>query len=245
MDDKLEITEGIKITDHLKISSRKYLSISHIQSAATFSCHAYQIEKEFKGTFSEELTSEHSAYVTGAIVFSVSSLEAAINELFADTVDNNKGRISKLDSDTRNMMANIWKIKVQGTALFSILQKYQIALVLAQKNQFDLGKKPYQDINLLIKLRNSLIHFEPEWITCPAGDDFGQDDIHKFEKQLKGKFTINPLTGQGNPFYPDKCLSHGCAEWAVKSTINFIDDFFTRIGIEPPYHHIRATLNTK
>ena len=30
---------------------------------------------------------------------------------------------------------------------------------------------------------------------------------------LRGKFVLNPLTGKGNPFYPDKCLDHSYAAW--------------------------------
>ncbi len=144
-------------------------------------------------------------------------------------------------------MAEMWKLEVPRTANYKILQKYQIALVLAQKQIFDPGNLPYQDVNLLVKLRNSLVHYEPEWVKSPASDDFGPDDIHTYayEKKLRGKFLPNPLTGQGNPFYPDKCLGHGCAEWAVNSSVIFADAFFSRMGLLSPYDHIRDRLNTK
>jgi hypothetical protein len=76
---------------------------------------------------------------------------------------------------------------------------------IGSKQIFDAGAPPYQDVNLLVKLRNNLVHYEPEWVKNPSSDDFGADDIHRYEKRLGGKFIANPLTGQGNPFYPDKC----------------------------------------
>ncbi|MBT9145962.1 MAG: hypothetical protein DDT42_01841 [candidate division WS2 bacterium] len=239
--------EIIQIKESKSITTRKHFSIQNIQSAALFTRNAYVIEKNYDGVFSDELFSLHIAYVTASILFSVFFLEAAINELFADTVESNSEIAKKLNPTTIQLMAEMWKLEVPRTANYKILQKYQIALVLAQKQIFDPGNLPYQDVNLLVKLRNSLVHYEPEWVKSPASDDFGPDDIHTYayEKKLRGKFLPNPLTGQGNPFYPDKCLGHGCAEWAVNSSVIFADAFFSRMGLLSPYDHIRDRLNTK
>ena len=235
----------LDIKDSISIKSRTYFSIQHIQSAAFFSRNAYVIEKNYDGTFSDELYSQHTAYVTASILSSVFFLEAAINELFADTIESYSEIAKKLNPTTIHLMTEMWKLGVPRTANYKILQKYQIALALAQKQIFDLGAPPCQDINLLVKLRNDLVHFEPEWVKNPASDDFEHDDIQRYEKMLKGKFSINPLTGQGNAFYPDKCLGHGCAEWAVNSSIKFAEAFFSRMGLLSPYDHIRDRLHTK
>ena len=42
------------------------------------------------------------------------------------------------------------------------LAKYQLALVIAGRPQFEQGMNPYQDVKLLTRIRNSLVHFEPE-----------------------------------------------------------------------------------
>ncbi len=245
MNKNIEINETVGLKDSVSIRMRSYLSIQHIQSAAFFTRCAFKIEKEYNGTFSEELFMQHRAYITSTIMLSVSFLEGTINELFSDIAGNHEASSTKFDTLTSNLIANMWKLEVPRTSHFNVLQKYQIALALAQKDQFDRGQQSYQDVNSMIKLRNNLVHFEPEWITCPAGDDFREEDIHKFEKQLFGKFQLNPLTGQGNPFYPDKCLSHGCAEWAVVSSLKFTDEFFLRMKLAPLYNHVREKLGTK
>ena len=229
----------------VSISTRTYFSIQHLESAALFARNAYDIEKNYNGIFSVELFSQHRAYVTGSILSSAFFLEAAINELFADTVEPNSEIAKKIDPTTFQMLGKMWNLGVPRTAGFTILQKYEIALSVAQKQVFDCGKAPYQDVGLLVRLRNSLVHYEPEWIKTPSSDDFGPDDIHKYEKGFTGKFLVNPLAGQGNPFYPDKCLGYGCAEWAVNSSINFADDFFLRMGLLPPYDHVRNRLSTR
>lgn len=229
----------------ISIKSRTYFSIQHILSAALFARYTYGIEKNYNGVFSNELFSQHRAYVTGSILSSVFFLEATINELFADTMESNSAIAKKLHPTTIQLMAKMWKLEVPRTANYKILQKYQIALVLAQNQIFDPGASFYQNVNLLVKLRNDLVHFEPEWSKLPSSDDFGPDDIHRYEKTLREKFTVNPLTSQGNPYYPDKCLGYGCAEWSVISSVKFTDEFFSRMGLISPYDHVRNRLNTK
>jgi hypothetical protein len=113
---------------------------------------------------------------------------------------------------------------------------------IADKDQFDRGAQPYQDVRHLIELRNALMHYEPKDVVSPPRN---QQERHKFEKALKGRFPKNPFMGRGNAFYPDKCLGHGCAAWAVGSSVDFIDQFCEKIGIEPTYRSIRAILITE
>ena len=121
----MEYDKVIEETGHIKesisIASRMYFSIQHIQSAALFARHAYSIEKNYNGVFSDELFSQHRAYVTGSILSSVFFLEAAINELFADTVETNSEIVKKLNPATIQLMAEMWKLDVPRTANFKIL----------------------------------------------------------------------------------------------------------------------------
>jgi hypothetical protein len=235
----------MEIKSSISIRSRTYFSIQHVQSAALFAGCAFKIEKDYKGVHSDELFSQHRAYVTGSILSSVCFLEAAINELFADSVEANSSVAKKLGTTASRLMSAMWKLGIPRTATFKILQKYQIALTMAQKEIFDTNALPYQDVDLLIRLRNDLVHYEPEWVKLPSSDDFDTNDIHKTEKMLRGKFLLNPLTEPGNPFYPDKCLGHGCAEWAINSCIEFADDFYSRMSSVPSYDHVRSRLHTK
>jgi hypothetical protein len=88
---------------------------------------------------------------------------------------------------------------------------------------------PFQNAFLVIKLRNELIHFEPEMIDA-------EENIQIWENRLKGKF--NQCSFYSEPpflFFPHRCLSHGCARWAVISCINFVNDFYKKIGVDKKY----------
>ena len=66
--------------------------------------------------------------------------------------------------------------------------------------------------------------------------------IQKLDKMLRGKFTLNPMTVEADTFFPDRCLSHGCASWAVYSSLKFADAFFVKMNLPIPYQHIRSRL---
>jgi hypothetical protein len=217
---------------------RFYFSHYHIQAAALFSRLSARLEQEYEGTdtFSSEAIAEHRAYVTGSILSAVSFLEAGINEIFADASDDKREHIHQMGEEAILLMASLRGLGVAKTASYPILQKYQIALVLAKKQQFDKGTAAYKNVELLISLRNALVHFDPE-TTSQVGTSAGN-----IEKRLQGKFPLNPLTGRKTPFFPERCMSAGCAKWAVESSIKFADEFCSRLDLTPIFDGVRPSL---
>jgi hypothetical protein len=213
------------------------LSISHLSAAALFAQQCREIEASADTTpIDSPQRRQHNAYAVSSVIVSAAFLEATINEIFSDCSDEHiTDRIASLPS--MSLMGRLWEKGVPRTASYSILEKYEIALELNGKSAFNAGTNPYQDVKLLVELRNALIHYEPETIVSHSG--YEAPKLHKFEKRFAGKFPVNPLTGLGNPFYPDKLLGSGCAKWAVSSAVAFTDDFFQKLGITPAYEHVR------
>jgi hypothetical protein len=174
-------------------------------------------------TFADgDFFNHHRAYVVGSIMISFASIEARINEFYLDATDNLLGSI--LDNSEQNLLAELWK--PLNEKKIQTLEKYQIALAAIKCDKFDTSKRPYQDVNLLKDLRNMLVHFKPEW-------DNDQKKHKNIEQKLQGRFKLNPFWPENDPiFFPFKCLSHGCASWAVRSTMNFILEFFARTGVD-------------
>jgi hypothetical protein len=229
--------------ENITLRKRTDFSISHILAAAYFARLSWQVEKTYDGKWSDNLFHEHRAYVTGCVLSAISFLEAKANELFADTVDNPEA-VKELNQGAKDLMSDMWKLGVPRTGRYSIPEKFQIALVMARKELFDRSRRPYQDVALLVRLRNALVHYEPKWVTC-VSPDIEALTVQNLEKNLLGKFELNPLKGRADPFFPDRCLGHGCAKWAVTSCIEFADEFFSRMGLPRPYDHIRPRLNTE
>lgn len=213
------------LTMQATAKSRVNLSFQHMQEAIHLMKLSKDCEADNAGkTFADgDFFNHHRAYVVGSIMTSVASVEARINEFYLDATDNLLGSI--LDASQQGLLAELWKPLDEKRV--PLLQKYQIALAAIKSSKFDTSKGPYQDVGLLIALRNMLVHFKPEW-------DNDQRKHRKIEENLRGRFKLNPFwPKEDSIFFPFNCLSHGCASWAVRSSMNFILEFFALIGVDP------------
>lgn len=195
-------------------------------------------EEELNDNYEEETFIKHRALCINAVFSATSFLEALINELFMDSKDNRAGLVRDITDEQIKALSEMWDLGIPRTANYNILEKYQIALTLLKKGKINLGEDPAQSVSLIIKLRNSLTHYEPEWIST-SSDDEELIKIHKMEKLLRGRFELNNFTGKENPFFPDKCLSYGLVNGIIRKVIDFSDLFFIKIGIIPPYEKVR------
>ena len=211
---------------------RSYLSSHHLWAARHFTGLASEIEDSHRGRSAFNIA--HRAYVKSVVLSSVAFLEAAINEIFQDAYDGHDGYTKELEANTLKALRNLWQLsgEEQGRSSWSILEKYQAALLCAGLDLLSTGEQPYQDANLLIRLRNALVHFKPT--TLGGGKD------HKLADSLGDKFEPNRLfEGSGNPYFPDKCLGAGCAKWAVQASVAFADKFFGIINVYPNYQLVK------
>ena len=212
------------------ISMRVYFSSYYLWAAEHFMRLASNIEGAHQGRSRFDI--KHRAYVTGSVFASVTFLEAAINELFKDAADKYESYVGSLNNDVLSKLAVKWKKTEGDNKYISILKKYQLALEFAQQPAFIENDPPYKDVDLLIELRNELVHYKPQTL--------GGMHIHMLEGELENKFPINALMADsGNPFFPDKCLGYGCAKWALTSSRSFADDFFNKVGVIPNYKRVR------
>lgn len=224
--------------DNGLVSIRSYFSNQHLLSAAMFLVEIKEVENSLKKQFDDVVLLRQRALCISVVLSATAYLEASINELFIDSKDNRIGIVRDLSNEEIDALSRMWDIGVPRTANYSIIEKYQIALALLQKEKIDLSCDPAQSVALLVKLRNALTHYEPEWVSTRSSE-CGEDKQQRLEKLLSGRFQLNEFTGADNPFFPDKCLSYGMAAWAYKTVIDFINLFFVRIGIIPPYEKIR------
>ncbi len=106
----------------------------------------------------------------------------------------------------------------------------------------------YQDVLLLIELRNSLVHPMPASI-FPSSNGAGASvpmSMYKLTDKLEGKFSLNPLPGGQDSVFPSDHFSHDCTVWAVATVITLARDFFDKLGIGSnfPYDALGPRLET-
>jgi len=211
-----------------EVGMRAYFSSYHLWAAEHFTRFAKEIEDAHTG--SPEFNITHRAYVTNAILSAVAFLEAAINELFDDVVDKHPSYVDPLTPECSRLLAGLWIGHEQSVERWPILDKYQIALLCSGNSAFDKSAQPYQDVQILIGLRNRLTHSRPK--TRVSADA----EQEKLRERMSARFRPNRLMeGAANPYFPDHHLGAGCAGWAVETVRAFAHEFFERLNIQPNY----------
>jgi hypothetical protein len=221
------VSSSIGITDAVSVATRHYLSSEHLWSARHNAQRCRQLEDELAGK--KDFDIEHRTSAMTSILAAVAFLEALVNETFQDAADTRhvSDRVSPLTDQCRALMSEFWQATKNGER-YRLLEKYQMALLFAQEERFDTGANPYQDASDLVFLRNKLVHFRPAW------QEWGKPD--EVENRLKSKFDPSAfLSGTGNPWFPDKAIGAGCAEWACTSSRSFADAWTERLGIPRAY----------
>jgi hypothetical protein len=171
--------------------------------------------------------SEYTSTVLASIILACSSIEASANELIFGCGEGSDTR--PLSDQQRASCKKIVALaEVDRFEKLDPLGKFSFAAIAAGKKPLPKGKRPYQDADALMKFRNALVHFKPEWrISSKA---------NKLESLLKTRFEELPNTAAwGLPSFPGRCLTHSAAAWACRSAFNYIEAAYenTDCGLKP------------
>jgi hypothetical protein len=153
-------------------------------------------------------------------------LEANINEFFSDAADEG---VSDGAAASPAVLQRLRSIRSTTASKTTILDKYDIVLAVCDLPTFDKGAAPYQGVGKLIKLRNALTHFVPEW--QPGGGSQEVAELDALSKSLRNAFPENGLAAQHEPYFPYRCLGYGSSKWAVTQSIAFVTEFMKRLGV--------------
>lgn len=198
--------------------SRDRLSRHHIISAHHFAESAEDIESHGGDVPADEKW-RYRAYVTASVLSAVAYLSASINELYLE--------VRKLSESGEPHVRRELDLLIEAWPRISrvqVLQRYQLALSVADADQYNPQRMPYLDAENLIKLRDALLSYDPEW-----DDERGKH--HTLEARLQKKFPPSPLVSARRPWFPDRCLGAGCAKWAVETVQVFTNDFYRRMAL--------------
>jgi hypothetical protein len=212
------------------ITMRGYTSVDYLWSAIHHANLAADIEHQHAGPSTGNR--RHRVYVINAVTDAAAFIEAAVNEVIQDVVDGRELHVQPLTTHTRDRLKGYW---ITGERA-SPLEKYQHTLQLADLPPLDAGAEPVQSATLLVSLRNYFMHYKPEDVGVTL-------DPPKLAARLKGKFPDNRLmTGaDGNPWFPSHALGAGCAAWAHRSALAFVDAWATSLGLNALSYQSQVT----
>jgi hypothetical protein len=219
------------------VGQRSYLSSHFLGAAKRFASEAAAIEQAHPQAWDEEHIDPHRDLVVSVVMNACAFFEAMINELYADAAEEHgiadDGYLAPLQKGTVDRMAVYWS-EINDGRDGSTLAKYRLACLFADVEPISKGGQLHENAQLLIRLRNMLIHYKPQTLYSGSETDL--------EKSLSTRFRTNGLlpVGYGGPWWPSAALGAGCAEWAVGSAESYADDFSKRIAIEPNYWRLRS-----
>ncbi len=164
------------------------------------------------------------------MLLAAASLESSVNEFYQQAVDRDKNALKSLSENQMKLLAELWP----EIEKLSPLRKYQVALVAMGHEPMDKGQEPYRSADGLMRLRNALVHFRPEW-----DDDLKEH--RSLEQRLSQLFPVSALADRAKGqmvWFPKKCLGAGCAEWAIESAVRFSQRFVNTLGIRERLKHV-------
>lgn len=209
---------------NINLRQKSAFAIQHLMAAARFSRQCGDIQKRHMGQPLGGFFDEQIACVSATVMLCIASLESNINEYLSEP--------AKLFLEISLNKANEF-IDLIGN--LSILDKYERVLSFKECEDFDRGSSPFQDVDILIKLRNEFVHFHPEWHDKQERHD-------KLGKKLLYKFELSPFIEESSVLFPQRIISHGCTKWAVTSSIEFIEDFDKKIGVNSKLLKLKSRL---
>lgn len=190
-------------------------ALTHFAAASEFAEKTAGIEEAHTGQAFGNFWQEISIYWSAAIMSSVAALESLINELYLQT----NSPLQQVDGEFDEFF---WGKK--GLERNPILHKYQTALAQLGIDPFDQDSDPYAAVETLIGLRNYIVHFKPLFDEERRNEDL--------EAKLVDRFELSPFLDDGADFVTKKCVSGGCARWAVESSRSFICTFADLSGLD-------------
>lgn len=207
--------------------TRTNFAVQHLLAAARFSRLVGQIEGENKdqpfGPFWEEVL----AFSIGCVVCAVAAIEAYANEIFAD-------REKSFPARDPELVEKLWEKFEQS----STIDKFDLALFLLNRPKLEKGSQPIQNLDGLIRLRNALTHFKPEW-------DDERIEHAKVSDRLKGRFAPSQLFGPNEPLFPRAWATHGCTRWAVETCLSFARIFEASADFPSKFEKFSDRLKTE
>lgn len=147
------------------MTSRSYISISHLLSADIFTSKAIRLEEEIEKPVKRILGIEYSyekhalnrSYIIGALFSSIAFLEATVNEIYQDARELETGYLSAFNPSHRVRMIEYWEKRQRAP----MIDKYNEMLRIITGETLNKGTEPYQSIKVILAFRNELTHYVP------------------------------------------------------------------------------------
>lgn len=209
-----------RATATAEVDVRYSFTAQYLVGSAMLARRCAEIERAHPDNADEPTWTEHRALVTAVVMQCAAAVEAESAELTIHGPGNHLGS-DGMDRKAHEFLAPLADFIDDQDAL----TRYKVILHLLGKAPMPEGEQPWQDMAVLVRLRNELIHYKSRW---------GQEmERQKFFTTLQHlRLPKPPFVPEGSIFFPHLLLGAACAAWSVRTAVAFINRFYDRMGIE-------------
>ena len=200
----------------------------HLEASAIFTRRLREIEATASSP--EPLFCEHRGLVCAVIFQCAASLETEAHEVCVHGPGSYLGT-GGTDLEAKRFLTPLADVVDDQETV----ERFNLILHVLRKPPFDRGGEPFQSAKLLTRLRNELVHYKSRW--------GAEMETSKLYPALEARIKPPPFAGAGTNFFPHRCLSADCAEWALRSTVDFLEAFYERLGVRSRFETYRDKLN--
>ena len=154
---------------------------------------------------------------TSCILLAASMLEAKINELIANVVG--------LNSETAKVPLPFWRVLHDSRKELSYKEKWNLIASASNGVLWDLSREPFQSYDLIVSLRNELVHYKGEYGKGAA------PPVKKIEgllQRFKGPGFVFLGAPDDTHWVTELLSAKGLAEW-VSETVDEFDMKFDHL----------------
>ena len=192
------------------LQTRYNFTGQYVGGAALLARRARQIEDTDEPSRLEQ--AEHKAKVVGAVQQSVAAVEAELNAVAQYGPGHQLGS-NGIDHEAREYLEPLAPLIDRASGP---LERWANVLHLLKKSALPKGEWPWQDVPLLVDLRNELVHYRSH-----VG---GWTSKGNLLAGLRSKgFKPPPFVPVGANEFPLRTLSADCADWAAITATGFLD----------------------
>lgn len=199
-----------------KLTTRSNLAVHHLRAAVKAAREAFEVERANAEAEHGQWFSDLLMSVPISVAMSGAALEANANEIVQDIL----GGLTQM---TVTPACKLLLEELRDNRSGNSIDKYWRLALLLEKLPLK-SDVVWQDITLLVKLRNALLHFKPAW------DD--EEDVHdgKLARALRRKVGTHPAYTAVFQF-PHGLMTYSCARWCVMSVVRFATAFSNLLGV--------------
>jgi hypothetical protein len=156
-----------------------------------------------------------------AILFAAISLEALINELY-ELVSQ---EIAEDEIPHPKLSAFVQIVREIENSHGSTRLKYLLGSYVLRGRSYEKGSQPYQDYELLTKLRDALVHLKPTVLVEENGDtEIGIEGVFK---QLQKRGLVESLPANVVSTLPALVSTKSVVKWAVEVAATMAQSFIS------------------